>query len=66
MLHYFIMLGMGRSCPWHTWVRTGFDWIARAQTIHAFETYVSDGIAELEDMLANETKSNTEEVALAA
>lgn len=35
---------------------TGFDLSARTQTLHAdFDTYVSDGIAKLEEMLASET-----------
>lgn len=33
----------------------GFDRIARRENTHADETYVSDGIAKLEEMLANET-----------
>lgn len=38
----------------------------RPNTIHATDEYVSDGIAKLEEMLANESGVKSEELALAA
>jgi len=64
---YALLPGVGKPESYHPpfyGVAFGFDWIDRdVLRIHAFDEYVADGISELEEMLANETR--VEELAVA-